>query len=100
MPPLACAKGDRRVATMRTATKGACRDELRPPRRVALLSESEELAAFPEYLLGRGGPLTRFDSDGVLPSTTTTRRARTIRRPTRTEGTTPTAAPTTPHCQP
>src|SRR5829696_8535316 len=40
-------------------TRGAGR-EVRPPRRVVLLSESMGLAALVKYLLGASGTLTRF----------------------------------------
>jgi hypothetical protein len=59
------------VTTAGTVTKGSRRD-LRPPRRVVLLSESAGLAALLKYLLGASGTLTRFttlreadDRDGL-----------------------------------
>jgi hypothetical protein len=59
------------VTTAGTMTRGAGR-EVRPPRRVALLSESMGLAALVKYLLGASGTLTRFttlreadDRDGL-----------------------------------
>jgi hypothetical protein len=59
------------VTTAGTMTRGAGR-EVRPPRRVVLLSESMGLAALGEYLLGASGTLTRFttlreadDRDGL-----------------------------------
>jgi hypothetical protein len=59
------------VTTAGTVTRGAGR-ELRPPRRVVLLSESTGLAALVKYLLGASGTLTRFatlreadDHDGL-----------------------------------
>jgi hypothetical protein len=47
------------VTTAGTMTRGAG-PELRPPRRVVLLSESMGLAALVKYLLGASGTLTRF----------------------------------------
>jgi len=47
------------VTTAETVTRGAGR-EVRPPRRVVLLSESPGLAALLKYLLGASGTLTRF----------------------------------------
>jgi hypothetical protein len=59
------------VTTVGTMTRGAGR-EVRPPRRVVLLSESAGLAALLKYLLGASGTLTRFatireagDRDGL-----------------------------------
>jgi hypothetical protein len=59
------------VTTAGTMTRGAGR-EVRPPRRVVLLSESIGLAALVKYLLGASGTLTRFatlreadDRDGL-----------------------------------
>jgi hypothetical protein len=49
------------VTTAGTVTNGSRRD-VRPPRRVVLLSESEGLAALVKYLLGATGTLTRFAS--------------------------------------
>jgi hypothetical protein len=64
-------KEARSVTTAGTVTKGARRD-LRPPRRVVLLSESAGLAGLLKYLLGASGTLTRFtgvreaaDRDGL-----------------------------------
>jgi hypothetical protein len=64
-------KEARSVTTAGTVTKGARRD-LRPPRRVVLLSESPWLAALLKYLLGASGSVTRFtgvreaaDRDGL-----------------------------------
>ena len=47
------------MTTARTMTRGAGR-EVRPPRRVVLLSESAGLAALLKFLLGASGTLTRF----------------------------------------
>ena len=59
------------MTTAGTVTRGAGR-EVRPPRRVVLLSESTGLAALVKYLLGASGTLTRFatlreadDHDGL-----------------------------------
>ena len=59
------------MRTAGTMTRGAGR-EVRPPRRVVLLSESIGLAALLRYLLGASGTLTRFatlreadDRDGL-----------------------------------
>jgi hypothetical protein len=64
------------VTTAGTVTKGSRRD-LRPPRRVVLLSESAGLAALLKYLLGASGTLTRFagvreaaDRDGLADADT------------------------------
>jgi hypothetical protein len=64
------------VTTAGTGTKGSRRD-LRPPRRVVLLSESAGLAALLKYLLGASGTLTRFtgvreaaDRDGLADADT------------------------------
>ena len=47
------------MTTAGTMTRGAG-PEVRPPRRVVLLSESMGLAALVKYLLGASGTLTRF----------------------------------------
>ena len=59
------------MTTAETMSRGAGR-EVRPPRRVVLLSESMGLAALVKYLLGASGTLTRFatlreadDRDGL-----------------------------------
>jgi hypothetical protein len=59
------------VTTAGTMSRGAGR-EVRPPRRVVLLSDSMGLAALVKYLLGASGTLTRFatlreadDRDGL-----------------------------------
>ena len=64
------------MTTAGTATRGA-RREVRPPRRVVLLSESMGLAALLKYLLGASGTLTRFtgvreaaDRDGLADADT------------------------------
>jgi hypothetical protein len=64
------------VSTAGTAIRGA-RREVRPPRRVVLLSESMGLAALLKYLLGASGTVTRFtgvreaaDRDGLLDADT------------------------------
>jgi hypothetical protein len=64
------------VSTAGTAIRGA-RREVRPPRRVVLLSESAGLAALLKYLLGASGTLTRFtgvreaaDRDGLADADT------------------------------
>ncbi|HSO51162.1 MAG TPA: hypothetical protein VL330_00085 [Actinomycetes bacterium] len=64
------------MTTAGTVTKGSRRD-LRPPRRVVLLSESAGLAALLKYLLGASGTLTRFtgvreaaDRDGLADADT------------------------------
>jgi hypothetical protein len=64
------------VTTAGTVTRGTGR-EVRPPRRVVLLSESPGLAALLKYLLGASGTLTRFtgvreaaDHDGLADADT------------------------------
>jgi hypothetical protein len=64
------------VSTAGTAIRGA-RREVRPPRRVVLLSESMGLAALLKYLLGASGTVTRFtgvreaaDRDGLVDADT------------------------------
>jgi hypothetical protein len=64
------------VTTAEAVTRGAGR-EVRPPRRVVLLSESPGLAALLKYLLGASGTLTRFtgvreaaDHDGLADADT------------------------------
>jgi len=64
------------VTTAETVTRGSGR-EVRPPRRVVLLSESPGLAALLKYLLGASGTLTRFtgvreaaDHDGLADADT------------------------------
>ena len=64
------------MTTAGTVTKGSRRD-LRPPRRVVLLSESAGLAALLKYLLGASGTVTRFtgvreaaDQDGLADADT------------------------------
>jgi hypothetical protein len=64
------------VTTAEAVTSGAGR-EVRPPRRVVLLSESPGLAALLKYLLGASGTLTRFtgvreaaDHDGLADADT------------------------------
>lgn len=64
------------MSTAGTATRGA-RREVRPPRRVVLLSESMGLAALLKYLLGASGTVTRFtgvreaaDRDGLVDADT------------------------------
>ncbi|HSK36292.1 MAG TPA: hypothetical protein VLA80_06110, partial [Actinomycetota bacterium] len=64
------------MSTAGTAIRGA-RREVRPPRRVVLLSESMGLAALLKYLLGASGTVTRFtgvreaaDSDGLIDADT------------------------------
>lgn len=64
------------MSTAGTAIRGA-RREMRPPRRVVLLSESMGLAALLKYLLGASGTVTRFtgvreaaDHDGLLDADT------------------------------
>ena len=59
------------MTTAGTAIREA-RREMRPPRRVVLLSESIGLTALLQYLLGASGTVTRFtgvreaaDSDGL-----------------------------------
>ncbi len=64
------------MTTAGTSTRAA-RREVRPPRRVVLLSESISLAALLKYLLGTSGTLTRFtgvreaaDRDGLVDADT------------------------------
>ena len=64
------------MTTAETVTRGSGR-EVRPPRRVVLLSESPGLAALLKYLLGASGTLTRFtgvreaaDHDGLADADT------------------------------